>query len=91
MDLDQSVECAYIANSIQFCKEGIEEELGMRLEFGTAKGKNAEERLLHLWSIDDGERRDGWENKQYHIMYQILVNSWNTIFGDANGCKWSHI
>ena len=48
LDFDQSVECPYIANSIQFCKQGMEEELGMRLEFGTDKGKNAEERLLHL-------------------------------------------
>ena len=48
LDLDQAVECAYIANSVQFCKQGMEEELSMRLEFGTDKGKNDEERLLHL-------------------------------------------
>ena len=55
LHLDQSVKCGYITNSIQFCKEGMEEDLGMRLEFGTDKGKNAEERLLHLCSFDDGE------------------------------------
>jgi hypothetical protein len=81
----------WIPNAISFDTTDMPKVLNYRMEFASNKGKSALERLRHLWGFNDDEKRDGWDEKKYRILYQTMVTNWNCYFGDHAEWQWEEV
>jgi len=88
LEVEKDENRQWIPNRARFYVNRLNIVLQEKMEFSTSIGRTDLERLLHLWSFDDEEMRDGWNNKKYWILYQALVKSWNSYFGTHTGWIW---
>ena len=78
----------WVPNQVPFCAQEMTKVLTSPIVWGSKLGKNAHDRLKHLWCFEDVEKRDGWENKKYRTLYQMIVQYWNEFLGDQ-GWEWN--
>jgi len=90
LEVEKDENRQWIPNHARFYVNGLNIVLQEEMEFNTSIGRTALESLLHLWSFDDKEKRDGWNTKKYWILIQELVKSWNSCFGTNTGWIWKH-
>ena len=76
-------------HSIRFSREGLNEILRTTIIFGSNTGRTAIDRLNHLWQFNDNGTRDGWDKKQYRLLYQALVGYWDQYMLNF-GWQWNH-